>query len=103
MAANYIAMRKRHCIEIEGNAKIVHKWSTNNRQLTTVTIRAPNGELVIRHNLNMAEYRMHEDWRVRFRKADMMPTAVLNPTIYDAQFPFVCGLFQEALPGPHAP
>eukprot|EP00973_Karenia_brevis_P024575 3389719-Karenia_brevis.AAC.1 len=33
----------------------------------------------------------------------MMPTAVLNPTRYDAQYPFVCGQFQEALTGPHAP
>eukprot|EP00973_Karenia_brevis_P069401 9650989-Karenia_brevis.AAC.1 len=33
----------------------------------------------------------------------MMPTAVLNPTVYDAQFPFVCGMFQEALVAPHAP
>eukprot|EP00973_Karenia_brevis_P044282 6136297-Karenia_brevis.AAC.1 len=80
MADNYVALRKRHCIEIEGNKKIVHKWSTNNRQLATVTVRAPNGELVLRHNLHMAEYRMPDEWRLRFRRADMMPTAVLNPT-----------------------
>eukprot|EP00973_Karenia_brevis_P058557 8156270-Karenia_brevis.AAC.1 len=33
----------------------------------------------------------------------MMPTAVLNPTQYDAEFPFICGMFQEALVVPHAP
>eukprot|EP00973_Karenia_brevis_P035728 4929658-Karenia_brevis.AAC.1 len=49
----------------------------------------PNGELLVRHNLNMPEYKMPEEWRVRFRKCDMMPTAVLNPTAYDAQFPFL--------------
>eukprot|EP00973_Karenia_brevis_P074417 10339815-Karenia_brevis.AAC.1 len=75
MANNYIALRKRHCLEIEGNRKIAHKWTTNNRQLATVTIKAPNGELLVRHNLNMAEYRMAEEWRVRFRKCEMMPTA----------------------------
>eukprot|EP00973_Karenia_brevis_P025694 3544446-Karenia_brevis.AAC.1 len=32
-----------------------------------------------------------------------MPTAVLTPTVYDAQFPFVCGMFREALVAPHAP
>eukprot|EP00973_Karenia_brevis_P007919 1074321-Karenia_brevis.AAC.1 len=63
----------------------------------------PNGELVMRHNLHMAEYDMPEQWCVRFRNCDMMPGAVMNPTVYDAQFPVVCGRFQEALPGPHAP
>eukprot|EP00973_Karenia_brevis_P063462 8819858-Karenia_brevis.AAC.1 len=86
MANNYIALRKRHCAEIEENSKVVHTWTTNNRQLATVTIMMPNGELLVRHNLNMPEYKMPESWRVRFRNCDMMPTAVLNPTVYDAQF-----------------
>eukprot|EP00973_Karenia_brevis_P072880 10121447-Karenia_brevis.AAC.1 len=51
----------------------------------------------------MPEYKMQDEWRARFRKCDMMPTVVLNPTVYDAQFPFVCGMFQEALVAPHAP
>eukprot|EP00973_Karenia_brevis_P073526 10216249-Karenia_brevis.AAC.1 len=63
----------------------------------------PNGELLVRHNLNMPEYKMPEQWRVQFRKCDMMPNVVLNPTVYDAQFPFVCGMFQEALVASHAP
>eukprot|EP00973_Karenia_brevis_P072402 10055906-Karenia_brevis.AAC.1 len=42
MARNYIAMRKRKCEEIEHNNKITHKWSVQNRQLATVTIRAPS-------------------------------------------------------------
>eukprot|EP00973_Karenia_brevis_P024419 3367553-Karenia_brevis.AAC.1 len=33
----------------------------------------------------------------------MMPTAILTPTVYDAQYPFVCGDDGIAFPGPHAP
>eukprot|EP00973_Karenia_brevis_P017847 2451742-Karenia_brevis.AAC.1 len=51
----------------------------------------------------MPEYKKIDTWRARFRKSDMMPRAVMNPTQYDAEFPFVCGQFQEALPPPHAP
>eukprot|EP00973_Karenia_brevis_P078946 10956222-Karenia_brevis.AAC.1 len=84
MAKNYVILRQRQCTEIEANNKIVHKWSTQNRQLATVTIRAPSGELVMRHNLIMPEYTMDEIWRRRFRNADMMPQAILNPTAFDA-------------------
>eukprot|EP00973_Karenia_brevis_P013004 1765282-Karenia_brevis.AAC.1 len=32
-----------------------------------------------------------------------MPQTVLNPTAFDAEFPFVCGDEGIAMPGPHAP
>eukprot|EP00973_Karenia_brevis_P046111 6388277-Karenia_brevis.AAC.1 len=51
----------------------------------------------------MPEYNMSPEWRANFRKADMMPKAILSPAQYDAEFPFICGMFQEALPPPHAP
>eukprot|EP00973_Karenia_brevis_P039506 5452855-Karenia_brevis.AAC.1 len=62
MANNHIALRKRHCLEIEANSKVVHRWTT--RQLATVAITMPNGEPLVRRNLNMPEYKMPESWRV---------------------------------------